>query len=263
MTQKVSSGITCQTCNKKSKNNYFEQFYKCLKCSDGINNSSTYYCSQHYKTHGHAVDQTVKYDEKCYYCSEHCLKLESYCINCDTNLCRQCENHKNHKIESFGEMMSKIHINDIKDSLTQIKEKIISLRAIVNKIKEMVDGAYEIIEKYYEIGQDILQKYEKYNTELKNYQVIKTLEYLAASNVTVMKDLDDLIKGNTENKDWEKKCSQLINIYKKDRTIFESGKNRNSITPSESDEISSQQSDNGLEKKNGDKSSLQCKVSDV
>ena len=83
-------------------------------------------------------------------------------------------------------------------------------------MKDHLDGAMKIFEKYYEIGQDIIEKYELFNNDLKNHRVIQSLKNLNDSNEKVMKTLNDII-NNTNLKN---KINTLINIYEDDRKIY-------------------------------------------
>ena len=87
----------------------------------------------------------------------------------------------------------------------------------MNELKHYLDEGVKIIETYYNIAKDITEKYELFNTTLKNYQVIKTINLLSNSNKEVMEDLKNIV--NLDN-DWEKKFKILYYIYKNDRNFF-------------------------------------------
>ena len=74
----------------------------------------------------------------------------------------------------------------------------------------------KIFEKYYEIGQDIIEKYELFNKDLKNHRVIQSLKNLNDSNEKVMKTLNEIINNNN----LKNKINILINIYEDDRKIY-------------------------------------------
>ncbi len=244
--QKIPNNLVCAENGCQLPKTYFEQFHKCLNCTK-ILGSPTYYCNKHsiHKNH-----KTVKYDEKSYYCPEHFNQFVSYCINCNKNLCDQCEKeHKEKKdrIDYFNTMISKEKpIKDIKNELSKIKENISNLGIIVNEIKRMIDGAVNVLEKYCDIVNDIIRKYELYNTTLKNYQVIRTIHYLADSNREIMNDLELIL--NKENKDWIQKSSKLINIYLSDRTYYKEGnmiKNNNRQNNGSDKDEDEKKDDNG------------------
>ena len=210
-TQNISlENIICFSCKKTQKDD-IKEYKQCLSCSFNFGNSR-YYCDQcclkHDKDH-----KTIKYDEKNYYCKEHFSMFNSYCKECKLNLCDNClPLHQNHNITKF-----EIDINPIKKDLNEIKEKIKNIKAIVNELKHYLDEGVKIIETYYNIAKDITEKYELFNTTLKNYQVIKTINLLSSSNKEVIEDLKNIV--NLDN-DWEKKFKILYYIYKNDRNFY-------------------------------------------
>ena len=169
-TQKIDySKIIC--CDNKcgvNQKDYPSDFYKCFKCTQ-LAHRTRYYCSkcneQHKQKH-----RTIKNDLKDYYCEEHFIEFTNYCLECKKDLCKECKkNHKDHKIYSYDEMNPNI-INDIKNvktKLNEIRASIDDLKFIIDDMKDHLDGAMKIFEKYYEIGQDIIEKYELFNKDLK------------------------------------------------------------------------------------------------
>ena len=197
-----------------------EDFYKCLNCSQ-LSAFAIYYCKRcnenHVKSDNH---QTIKYDEKYYYCTDHFNKFISYCKNCKMNLCNECEQEhkKGHDIKKFDAI--NLDVEPIKKNLEEIRQKTRDLKLIVNQIKNLLDGAVSIIEKYYTIAQDLITKYETYNKSLKNFQVIESIEYLTVSNKEIMDDLQNIIKGKLSKENWIKRCKILIGIQEGDREFY-------------------------------------------
>ena len=160
----------------------------------------------------------IKYDEKYYYCKDHFKLYQSFCSTCNTNLCDSCEmNHKNnnHKVLKFEKMAPSL--NPIKSKLEEIKLRIEDLKIVVDQIKNNMDGAVRIMEQYYDIAQDIISKYESFNTKFKNFQVLKTVFFLDFSNNDVLRDLIEITEGDLDLKE---KCNILIDIYKSDRNNY-------------------------------------------
>ena len=118
-------------------------------------------------------------------------------------------------------------IKDIKKKLDKIDEKIEDLKTIVKIIKNKMDGTIKIIENYHSIAQDMIKKYETFNSRLKNYQILKTINYLFISNREIINDIDNIINGNKSKDDWKKKCNILIDIIDGDRSDY---KNENAKT---------------------------------
>jgi hypothetical protein len=221
-TQKMDlSKIVCcsNKCGVNQKDNPLD-FFKCLKCTQ-LSNRTRYYCyncnEKHKKCQGHI---TIKYDEKNYYCEKHFKQLKNYCPKCKKDLCDDCKLDKCEKDKMKHNFIEyKINsdiINKIKTDLNKIKENIDDLRFIIDDIKDHLDGAMKILEQYYEFGQDIFEKYELYNQNLKNHRVFQNLKNLNESNEKVMKDLNEILN----NKDLNTKINKLINIYEGDRKIY-------------------------------------------
>ena len=213
--------IECKT-NRCGQNqiNELKDFHKCLKCSKNIGNSM-YFCPKCSSKHHH---QTINYDEKYYYCEEHYKDFKAYCKSCKKNLCEECEifhNKKKHIIKRFEDMNPQI--KSIKKQLEKIKEKIEDVKIIVDQIKNNMDGAVKMLEKYCEISEDILLKYELFNSKYKNYQILQSVNFLADSNKNISKDLE-IITNSDRN--WKKKCDILIDIFESDRKDYTNDSNK-------------------------------------
>ena len=231
-TQRITyQKIICDQCGRTQKDS-LEEFYKCLRCSN-LAGYAQYICSVCKRIHQH---KTIKYDEKYYFCSEHYSEYNSYCENCNLNLCEGCEkNHKNHETKKFDAMIP--DIKDIKKNLDKIYAKIDDLKIIVKVIKNKMDGAIKIIEKYYSIAQDVIKKYESFNSKLKNYQILKTINYLSISNNEIIKQIDNVISGNKSKDDWKKKCDILIDIIESDRADYKNETAETKSNTENSDDI--------------------------
>jgi len=207
----ICSKDNCEENMEKS----FQDFYKCLTCSNLVKH--TYYlCNNHSSEKEH--DKThvkIRYDNKNYYCETHFNNYKEYCFKCNKDLCSDCLNeHNKHKINNYNSLSP--DLDKIKNNLNKIKEKINDLGIIIASIKKNLDGAMKMYENYYKIANDIVEKYELYNKELKNYRILRSFLNLKISNKTIIKDLDDIINGK-ENKD---KAYKLMDIYKTDRDIY-------------------------------------------
>ena len=216
--QKIDhSKILCCT-NGCDANQKDTEFYKCLKCTQLVKRTR-YYCEKCNTKHNEK-HKRIKYDVKNYYCEKDFEQFKYYCYNCNKDLCDKCKNahNNNHHIESY-EIMKPKDINNINDYLNQIKDKISDLKYIIDDMKGYLDGAIKILEQYYEIGKDIIEKYELYNTNLKNHRIIQSLKNLEISNKKVMKDLNEIIN----DKDLNNQINNLIKIYVGDRKNYLEG----------------------------------------
>lgn len=228
-TQRINyQNIKCDNQCGRTQKDSLEEFHKCLDCSN-LAGYAIYYCHECNNIH-RTKHNTIKYDEKYYYCSEHFGEFVSYCSKCKYNLCEKCEkNHRNHPIIKFDVMNP--DVNEIKKKLKKIGEKIEDLRIIVKIIKNKMDGAIKIIEKYYDIANDILTKYETFNSKSKNYQTIMTINYLSSSNKEILQKIDNIIRGNKSKDEWLKKCDVLLEIIESDRGEY----NNENTGPNEED----------------------------
>ena len=86
-----------------------------------------------------------------------------------------------------------------------------------------MDGAVKMLEKYCEISEDILLKYELFNSKYKNYQILQSVNFLADSNKNISKDLE-IITNSDRN--WKKKCDILIDIFESDRKDYTNDSNK-------------------------------------
>ena len=216
------SQIVCskENCEENMENN-FQDFYKCLTCSKLVKH--TYYlCNNHSSEKEHDKSHVkIRYDYKNYYCEEHFKNYIEYCFKCNKNLCSDCSDcHKQHKVKNYKDLSPKL--DEIKNNLNKIKEKINNLGIIIAGIKKNLDGAMKMFDNYYKIAIDIVEKYELYNKELKNYRILKSFLNLKKSNIKIIKDLDEIINGK-ENKD---KAYKLMDIYKTDRDIYNNFKSK-------------------------------------
>jgi len=226
MSQNVQlSNIICD--NPKCEHNqqkYWGNFYKCLNCTD-INKHSKYYCNDCRASHD-KEHKLVKYNEKDFYCEEkyHYKQFTHYCIPCNKDLCEKClKSHKGHNIANYDSFIP--NIDDIKQNLNIIENKIKKLRHIIEDIKVQLDRAMNIMEKYYSISKDVIEKFELYNKSLKNHRIIYSVINIKESNDNILNDLNKII--NSE--DLKNKCITLIDIYHEDRKIYMGNQLNNSL----------------------------------
>ena len=129
----------------------------------------------------------------------------------------------------------------LKKKIQKIGDKIEDLKIIVKIIKNKMDGAIKIIEKYYDIANDIIKKYETFNSKLNNYQTLLTINYLSSSNKEILQQIESIIEGNKNKEDRLKKCAVLIDIIEGDRSEY----NNNEKTE-ENEDISNNEIKNNI-----------------
>ena len=216
------SKIQCS--NSNCRNNVKTEpsdFYKCIDCPP-LKNRTIYYCSLCKIKHDENHKRMIKYDEKNYYCEKHCKKLIKYCEDCNNDLCEDCEgSHKDHNIKTYESMEEETR--NIRDGLKNIKKSITDLEHVVENIKGFLEGSVDIMKKYCIIAEDILNKYEAYNKELKNHRILQSVINLNDSNEKVMEDINSIIKTN----DIKQQAQSIINIFILDREDYIKGSKNN------------------------------------
>lgn len=221
-TQKINySKIFCKEAGcKKNQSNDYEDFYKCITCCKLLSHTQ-YYCNFHSKEHDKNLlekHKQVKYEQKNYICSKHEHEFTKYCFTCRKDLCRDCyESHKGHKTKKYEQLCP--NLEEFKESLNQIKTKIENLKIIIAYIKKnLLDGTMKIYKNYCEILNDVIEKYEYNNKELKNYNILKTFFNLKKSNKMIMDDLDKIIN----EKDYKQKTHLIIEKFQADLENYKS-----------------------------------------
>ena len=211
-TQKVDdSKIKCNICGNNK--NYYSTFYK---CSNGDNICSI--CSENSKYN------LINYEYRFSICAKHNMKFISYCIHCNINLCRKCEEeHKVHKnnIKIFKEIKPNYkRIEEIKkeeSKINMLKNELKNLGKYINDIIKIIINnldKYIILYKYIINSIKNMDNYESINNALNidTKKLIKNLNYIL----------------NEDN--INKKINQILNIYnnmKNEITIIYKNKYRN------------------------------------
>jgi hypothetical protein len=163
----------------------------------------------------------IKYDENNYYCEKHCKKFIKYCKKCNKDLCEDCEgNHKDkNNIITYESMEEKT--KNIRDSLNNIKESIIDLEFYVEEIKYFLEKSVNAFKKYCIIADDILNKYETYNKDLKNHRVLQSVINLNDSNEKIMEDINSIINNKYDIKERVENIIKISwKIYREKREVI-------------------------------------------
>ena len=87
----------------------------------------------------------------------------------------------------------------------------------------MIEEAVGVLDEYYNIAMDLIEKYETYNTQLRNFHVISNINSLADSNKKVFEDLDQILIGDRSKEDYLNRCEALIDIYISNKEIYLGG----------------------------------------
>ena len=216
-------------CNKTAKMD--PKFSLCLTCSKLLNKTKSI-CSECIEKHKHEYKDSnhfiINYEDKNYYCKDHCKKMEHYCFTCKKNLCDDCveklledkEKGKENKIKRIELLIpDEEELKKLKDSLEEIKKKMEELKLVIDDIVYSLNASKRIYENYCKIANHIITKYETFNKDkeaFKNFTIFKCLRNLKKSNEDILNDLKEVIK----EKENLEKAKKLIGIYNKKRENY-------------------------------------------
>ena len=116
-------------------------------------------------------------------------------------------------------------LEELKASLELIKAKLDTLKLVINDIIYSLNGTKRLFESYYDIGVNIINKYETFNKDFKNFTIFESLNNLKNTNVEIMKELDSI----KDQKDIRDKAFSIINIYKNKKDNYKKNMNSNDI----------------------------------
>ena len=190
------SKIICNNYNKINKSiSYNRLFFKCLTCGQNL-------CPLCNKTHNKSHN-IIDYDKKYYICNIHNDLYISYCEQCKTNLCFQCEEqHNNHNIISYRKIFP--NINETKEEMEKFTTLIENLKNNIKQIITILNNTLFCIEKYYNINYNIINNFEIQN---KNYQVLQNINEV--KNNIKMNIFNNILNENNIGYKFEK----IFHIY--------------------------------------------------
>ena len=116
-----------------------------------------------------------------------------------------------------------VKTKDIKDSLKNIKNSLINLEHVVENIRAYLEGSINIIKKYSVITENIIYKYEKYNKDLKNHRILKSVINLKDSNEKVIENIKSIIN----EKNIREQTKNIMDIFILDREDYINGSHNN------------------------------------
>ena len=148
-------------------------------------------------------------------CNKHNVKYSSYCLDCNKNLCSECEMNHNinrnkdyHKIIHFYEILSNNdeYIKYLQKEMEKFKTKLDSLKTELFQINNIINSVMNNYEIYYKIYNDMVNNY---NIETRNYHILKNI-----TNIKLDEVFEDLNKINEEGHLF-KKFENIYEIYNK------------------------------------------------
>ena len=169
-------------------------------------------CSSCFKNHNDIDHHKIEYKYKNYYCLTHGKEFNSYCLDCNMNICQLCKDLHldNHEILEYQYLKPK---SDYIDKLfNKIEEQKKELNKFVENSRKVI---YDIINEI----QDYINKYISIeNTLLFRYSELKTLNFQLLQNLRNV----NIYEGNVIFKVFKifdnkpnllEKLKYLMNIY--------------------------------------------------
>ena len=200
------SRIICAQCKTNKSQAYKNIFYRCNICKYNL---CPICINEHDKAH-----KIINYDEKDYICEDHNEKYNSYCENCNKNLCLNCKNnHKYHKIKDFDEILKNHNI--LKDN-NKLIENEKELRIMINKIKEIWENILNVfcktmnnLENFYNFYKEVINNYDGKNIRYEIYNNIINLK-----NSSIIEDINCIINENHLDIQFSKILNMHYNMIK-------------------------------------------------
>ena len=143
-------------------------------------------------------------------CEKHKMQqYSSYCLNCQKNLCSECEMNHNifrkneeiHKIVHFYEILSNNdeYLEKLSENIKKFRLKIDLLKVQLNKLTNIINSVINNFEIYYNIYYDLIANYEIVE---RNYHILKNIKNIKFAEI--FKDLDNIISEGHFYKKFEK-----------------------------------------------------------
>ena len=111
----------------------------------------------------------------------------------------------------------------------------------------MIEDAFEVLDNYYNISMDLITKYQLFNSKLKNYNVLQTINHLKCSNQKVFEDLNQIINDKVSKNDYLNKCKVLIDISLSNIKKYRGGTTVEEQNEVDSQNVSKNANDNSIE----------------
>ena len=179
-TQKKSD-LRCDICHTTSEPEYTLNI--CVKCKKIL-------CSKCCKNHD-ISHQMVNYNKRNYVCLVHNnATFQKFCITCKKNCCPNCNEHINHIVKNFKDILVPTEeetfkeYNDLRKNINKLAERI---QAIINKLNDFIHS----IEVYFKISKEISEGF--YSTNMKNYQLITNFLQFRNQNKILKEEINDIM----------------------------------------------------------------------
>ena len=177
--------ILCGNCKTENKSNTFKNsFYICCNCHINL-------CPLCKNTHekSHFI---INYEDKDFYCQEHCEMNIYFCNDCKKDICSRCENqHNSHKTTSYGSIMP--NEEELKDRILNLKERINDVKKDIKDIISKLERLTEYLDKYFKINNDIINNFD---IKKKNYSIMQNIIFLNKYNTNFILKINNIINNN-------------------------------------------------------------------
>ena len=192
------SSFNCSKCPKKSSKKR-EKLYFCKDCQEIL-------CQKHIKECKINNEYIVSIFDLDFLCCKHNKDYNSYCQNCEQNICEMCllsKAHKNHEIYLFKDkLLSKEDMNKINNLLKQGN-------STKNEIKENIEKTMNIY--FAQFNDDILTHRKKMAQKVEEY------EYLISYANSIKKCYDLCVNLERYN---HQAINNLYELFKKEEEFF-------------------------------------------
>ena len=204
--------------NTPPKSNYF--FCEC----------GNYYCGDDYISH--STHKRVEIENKNYKCIIHDTKFNSYCMDCNSNLCESCFGNHNegHFIINFQHLKpTSDYIEKITKEVEEQKKVLIEFIQNSKKLFEnIINDIESYINKYIIIERTFLKRYNKGNGNL-NFQLLQNIRNKKLFENYIFNDL----KNFNSYKNFDKLNAIYTEIYNGKKDIITGETNKNEDTENE------------------------------
>ncbi len=232
--------------NNKQKYNNMKEMFKCQLCSNVkeslsypkdkffICNCGSVICETCHSLHKDAGinHHMIDIDDKNYFCIKHGKKFESYCIDCNDNICKDCEKfHPNHDIKSFKDI--KVKKTEIEKLSSEIEKQKKNLLDFITKAREELEEKLKTIEdyanNYIKIENTLIKRYESY---FWNYQLLRNLKNKSLFQNEVTNKLKEILNSYKNLDEIFPKINEICTDIKKAQKKKNSDKHSHSIDKS-------------------------------
>ena len=208
---------------------------KCQNCSLIIENIDSYECKTCSKIYCPScfIEDINKNSHKDFEfknkkCPEHNVSLIEYCKDCNENICIFCiknaDKHKNHKYESYVEIMPSN--SDISDMNKNIEEREKFNNDLIDKInlwkKEVENMVDKLVSNLKEENKFLEKFFKYYNNNFINHTYFENFKYI--KDYLKEKSNED-IKKFLNNNNFYDKTQNLLQIFKNIKNKDEKNKN--------------------------------------